>query len=163
MRRSAWIGLGGNLGDVRDSLRGALDALDARDDTDIVRVSPLYETPPWGVEDQPRFLNACAELRTDLEPDVLLGVMHEIEERGRRRRDLRWGPRTIDLDLLFYDGFSADRADLVVPHPRIAERAFVVVPLADIAPGLILDGRTIAERAAVIDRAGMVALGDWYR
>lgn len=155
--------MGGNVGDVRESLRTALDTLDERDDTDVVRVSPLYETPPWGIEDQPRFLNACAELRTELAPDALLVSLHEIERKGHRQRDQRWGPRTIDLDLLFYDGFSADRPDLIVPHPRIGERAFVVVPLADIAPGLILDGRTMADRAAAIDREGMVALGEWYR
>lgn len=157
----AWIGLGGNVGEVRESMRGALGALQDGGDA-IEAVSPLYETPPWGVVDQPRFLNACVELRTDREPKALLDRLHAIERGLRRVRTKRWGPRTIDLDLLVYEGFARAEPGLHVPHPRIAERAFVLVPLADIAPTLEIDGQPVSERARAADAGGMVRVdGSW--
>ena len=136
---AAWIGLGANLGDRVGTIARALEALDDAADTAVVQRSSLYETEPVGPGDQPRYLNAAAELRTRLSPGELLGLLHAIERRAGRVRDHgapRWGPRTLDLDLLLMGDDARDRietADLVVPHPRIAERSFVLVPLAEIA------------------------------
>ena len=161
--KRAWIGLGGNVGDVRAALRDALAALDETSGIDVAATSALYRTPPWGPVEQPPFLNCCAELRTGLEPPELLARMHAIEAALGRERTVRWGPRTVDLDLLFFEGFASNEPGLVVPHPRAGERAFVLVPLAEIAPDLVLDGRTIAERAAAIDRTGLVRLDEGPR
>lgn len=152
--KQAWIGLGGNVGDVRSTMRDALSQLDA-EDCQVATVSSLYETPPWGFTEQPRFLNACASLRTALAPAALLARLHEIEAALARVRTRRWGPRTIDLDLLAYEGFSGTDPALSVPHPRIAERPFVLVPLAEIAPGLMIDGTRVEARADAIDRGDM--------
>lgn len=143
----AFLGLGSNLGDRSENLRRAVALLDARDGVRVVRTSSIYETEPVGPP-QPDFLNAVAEIDTTLSPRALLEACLGVEaEMGRVRRE-RWGPRVIDVDLLLFDDQRIDEPDLVVPHPRMHERAFVLVPLAELAPDLILaDGRTAADIA----------------
>jgi len=145
---SAWIGLGGNLGAVREAMAYALQQFDHRADCCLLAVSSIYKTPPWGKTDQPWFLNACAKLTTTLEPEILLQLCLDIEKRMKRRRTEKWGPRTLDIDLLFYENLKISiPGQLVLPHPQMAERAFVLVPLAEISPDLLLDGQTVASRA----------------
>jgi len=132
----AYLGLGANLGDRDATIRAAVAAL-----PDVVAVSELRETDPVGVTDQPRFLNGVAALETELSPRALLERLLAVEhELGRERRE-RWGPRTIDLDLLLYGDAEIDEPGLTVPHPRLHERAFVLEPLAELAPGLVVPGR----------------------
>jgi len=152
----AFVALGGNLGDTRGYLRQALDALAQLPQSRLLAVSRFYRTPPWGVREQPAFLNAAAELETDLAPHALLEALLEIERAaGRVREGERWGPRTLDLDLLHVDGVVMHDARLTLPHPRIAERAFVLLPLAELAPGLELPGQgRVAALLAAVDTAG---------
>ena len=141
----AYIGLGSNLGDREGSLRAALARLAELGE---VRASSFRETDPVGVTDQPRFLNAAAELSTDLTARDLLDALLAIErDLGRdRSREERWGPRTLDLDLLLYGTDVIDEPGLTVPHPRLAERLFVLEPLDELAPALTLpDGRRIVD------------------
>jgi 2-amino-4-hydroxy-6-hydroxymethyldihydropteridine diphosphokinase len=132
----AYVGLGANLGDRERTIRAAIAQL-----PDVVAVSPLRETDPVGVTDQPRFLNGVAALETELAPRELLDVLLAVERRlGRERRE-RWGPRTIDLDLLLYGNEVIDEDGLEIPHPRLHERRFVLEPLADLAPQLVVPGQ----------------------
>lgn len=140
-----YLGLGANLGDRRASLRRALRLLAHLEDTRLLRVSSFYETPPWGNEKQPPFLNACAALETRLSPLVFLRRAQRIERALGRVRKEHWGPRAIDIDLLFAEGFESAAPELRLPHPYLHERAFVLLPLAEIAPGLIVRGRKIDE------------------
>lgn len=138
---SAWIGLGANLGDPPATLDAALSALDALESNRVVAVSPAYRTAPWGMPDQPDFLNAVAKLETAQAPQALLAALLDIETRLGRKRDTgRWGPRVIDLDLLVFGDCVIDEPDLKLPHPYLAERAFVLVPLNDLAPDLTVPG-----------------------
>lgn len=130
-----FLGLGSNLGDRREHLRTAIASL-----PDVVAVSDAYETDPVGGPDQGRFLNLVVELDTDLEPHALLGVCHRIESAAGRVRDVRWGPRTLDVDILWIEGVTVDTPDLQVPHPRMMERRFVLEPLSDLAPELPPEG-----------------------
>ena len=132
----AYVGLGANLGGREAAIRQASALLGAR------RLSSIRETEPWGVTDQPSFLNAVAETETGLAPRALLERLLELErELGRVRDGARWGPRTIDLDLLVYGSETIDEDGLTVPHPRLHERLFVLEPLAELAPGLVVPGR----------------------
>ena len=132
----AYVGLGSNLGDREGTIRAAAERLGPH------RLSPIVETEPWGYADQPRFLNAVAELETDLTPRGLLDRLLAIErELGRVRAGPRYGPRTIDLDLLLYGDETVDEPGLTVPHPRLAERLFVLEPLFGLDPGLFVPGR----------------------
>ena len=132
----AYVGLGANLGDREETIRRALELLEP------TRVSSLIETEPWGYAEQPRFLNAVAELETDEPAQALLARLLEIErELGRTRVGPRYGPRTIDLDLLLYGEEELDEPGLRIPHPRLHERAFVLEPLAELAPELVVPGR----------------------
>ena len=147
----AFIGLGGNLGDATATLKAALRALDALPDTRVARASKLYRTAAWGVTDQPDFINAVALLYTRRAPRRLLEDLLDIERHaGRHRLDDgsdRWGPRTLDLDLLLYADARIDEPGLHVPHPRLHERAFVLVPLAEIAPDASIPGIGTAAQA----------------
>jgi len=146
----AIIGLGGNIGDVLDSFRFGLDCLHADPATRVTRASPLYRTPAWGLEEQPDFLNACAELETWLSPHELLSLLQSVEDmRGRKRCEM-WGPRTLDLDLLIYGEQQIDTNNLTVPHPLITERAFVLKPLAYLTPGMILGAKTAKHHLQVL-------------
>lgn len=137
-----YIGLGSNLGDRERTIRRALELLAARGDVEVEGVSSLRETDPVGYEDQPRFLNGAAALRTELAPRALLERLQEIErELGRDRTGPRFGPRTIDLDLLLYGAERIDEPGLEIPHPRLAERRFVLEPLAELDSGLEVPGK----------------------
>jgi 2-amino-4-hydroxy-6-hydroxymethyldihydropteridine diphosphokinase len=156
----AFVALGSNLDDPATQVARALAAMDSLPETRLVCASRLYRTPPWGLGDQPWFVNAAAELDTRLEPRALLRALLALESRsGRERSGPRWGPRRIDLDLLLYQGRVIDEPGLHLPHPRLAERAFVLLPLADIAPDLLLpDGRRLADLIAQVDAGGIEPL-----
>ncbi len=162
----AWLGLGGNIGDVRASLAEALQGLDAVTGVTVIAVSPLYRTPPWGPVAQDWFHNCCAEIETQLAPRALLAACHGIERKGKRVRDVRWGPRTIDVDIIAMHGIELDEEGLTIPHPRAHERAFVMVPLADIAPELTVAGRTAERWADVLADPQMEEIdlpANWWR
>lgn len=150
----AYIGLGANLGDARGTLQAAFEALAALPDTDLLRRSAIYRSAP--IESSgPDYLNAVAELRTTLEPLALLHRLQAIELRHGRERPYRNAPRTLDLDLLLHDQTLIDSPDLTLPHPRAHERAFVLQPLAELAPDLIIPGhgKACALLAAVADQS----------
>jgi len=129
-----YIALGTNLGDRLANLRSAIESL--APDVHIIRESTIYETPPWGYTDQPAFLNMVIEAATSLKPRALLTYLKKREDDLGRIESFRYGPRQIDLDILFYDDIVLSEDDLDIPHPRFHERAFVLVPLADLAPEL---------------------------
>jgi 2-amino-4-hydroxy-6-hydroxymethyldihydropteridine diphosphokinase len=131
----AYVGLGSNLGDREAQIRHAAELIGAR------RLSSIVETEPWGYEAQPKFLNAVAEVETTLEPRALLDQLLDVERQlGRERIGPRWGPRTVDLDLLVYGDRVLDEPGLTVPHPELAQRLFVLEPLAELAPLLVIPG-----------------------
>ena len=137
-----YIGLGSNLGDRSATIQAALDRLDADPEIEVLGVSSLRETDPVGFEDQPRFLNGAAALRTELGPRELLDRMLEVERGlGRVREGTRYGPRTIDLDLLLYGDAVVDEPGLQIPHPRLPERAFALEPLMELNPELEVPGQ----------------------
>lgn len=129
----AHIGIGSNLGDRQGNCQKAV-ALLRMEKQSVLKRSSLYETEPWGVEDQPRFINMAVEIRTGLKPEDLLRLLKKIEEDMGREHTRRWGPRVIDLDILLYDDLIIAREELRIPHPRMHERAFVLEPLAEISP-----------------------------
>jgi 2-amino-4-hydroxy-6-hydroxymethyldihydropteridine diphosphokinase len=142
----AYVGLGANLGDRERTLHAAVDALGAEEGIEVVAVSTLRETDPVGVGDQPRFLNGVAALETTLGARELLDRLLAVEQRfGRVRVPGEHGPRTLDLDLLLYGDETIDEPGLAVPHPRLHERRFVLEPLAELAPGLVVSGRGSVE------------------
>jgi len=151
----AYVALGSNLGDSRRQLLDAMSALDALPDTRMLQRSPLYLTPPWGVLEQPPFINAVVALDTALSPDELLDALLEIEIAAGRVRAERNGPRTLDLDVLYMDGVSRNDESLTLPHPRMAERAFVLLPLSAIAPTLEIPGHGLdCELLTKLDTSG---------
>jgi 2-amino-4-hydroxy-6-hydroxymethyldihydropteridine diphosphokinase len=138
----AYIGVGANLGQREETISHALALLGEQEGVEVVAVSALRETDPVGLADQPRFLNAAAAVDTDLEPRALLGVLLAVERAlGRTREGPRFGPRTIDLDLLVFGDREVDEPGLTVPHPRLAERAFALEPLVELDPQLEIPGR----------------------
>lgn len=155
----AFVALGGNLGDTRAFLQLALERLERLPGSRLLAHSRFYRTPPWGMRAQPAFLNAAAMLDTALAPHALLDALLEIERAaGRVREGERWGPRTLDLDLLHMDGVLLSGPRLTLPHPRIAERAFVLLPLAELAPDLELPGQgRVDALLAAADTDGCVA------
>jgi 2-amino-4-hydroxy-6-hydroxymethyldihydropteridine diphosphokinase len=130
----AYVGLGANLGDPRRQLVQALAGLAAADEVEVLQVSAFYENPPLGPQNQPWYVNAVAKVRTRLGPEDLFRVLTQVEAALGRARGERWGPRLIDLDLLLYDGDTIRTPELAVPHPEMHRRAFVLAPLAEIAP-----------------------------
>jgi 2-amino-4-hydroxy-6-hydroxymethyldihydropteridine diphosphokinase len=156
----ALIALGGNIGDVRTTFARALAMLCDSGDARLIARSSDYSTPPWGVEDQPPFVNCCASLETRLSPHDLLMRVQGIERAfGRdRNQERRWGPRTLDIDVLAYDDATVDEPDLTLPHPRLFERAFVLVPLAEIAPDRVIAGVRVKDALARIDSTGIERL-----
>ena len=159
--KTAYLGLGSNLGDRQATLQAALAALTKQPDLHLERVSSLYETAPIGLTQQPDFLNIVARVSTSAEPLVLLQHCLQVEAAlGRIRRE-RWGPRTIDIDLLWYEGATLSSPELVLPHPRMAERAFVMLPLSEIAPDLAIGGQPARAIAAALETPGVRQLGPW--
>ncbi|MCG0239189.1 MAG: 2-amino-4-hydroxy-6-hydroxymethyldihydropteridine diphosphokinase [Firmicutes bacterium] len=136
----AYLGLGSNLGDRLANLVAGVRLLSGAADIALVAVSSVYETAPWGLTDQPAFLNAVCAVRTALPPEALLRRCLEVEKALGRVRTVRWGPRTLDIDLLLYGDLTLQEPHLTLPHPRLTERAFVVIPLLEIAPDLTLPG-----------------------
>lgn len=158
----AWIGLGANLGDAAATVGAAMTALDGLPATRLCQASRLYATPAWGNEDQPPFVNAVAAVETLLSADELLQAMLALEQRFGRVRDpaLHWGPRALDLDLLLYGAQVIDQPGLQVPHPYLHERAFVLVPLAEIAPELTIPGQGRVRDAVMrVDACGIAPIG----
>lgn len=156
----ALIALGGNLGDVRSTFARAEAMICGKAQAGVLARSADYRTPPWGDTDQPAFVNACLAIDTPLDPFALLHTLKTIETRLGRKRDgaRRYGPRTLDLDLLAYDDAVIDRDGLTLPHPRLFERAFVLVPLAEIAPDRVIAGRTVRAALATVSAAGIERL-----
>ena len=154
------IALGGNVGDVRATFQKAIANICGMTQAALLARSSDYATPPWGDEQQARFINACIEIETSLDPHALLFTLHKIEKKfGRdRARETRWGPRTLDLDLIAYDDVSIDKPELTLPHPRLFERAFVLVPLAEIAPDRLIAGRSIKAALAGLSTEGIERL-----
>ena len=152
--REVYISLGGNLGQREKTLRRALERLHGTEGIRLCRVSGFFETAPWGKKDQPPFVNAAAMLRTELEPLELLEVCQRIEEDLGRVRHEHWGARTIDLDLLHIPGISLSEGRLILPHPHMLERAFVLLPLAEIAPELMIGGASVREHLRVCRDTG---------
>ncbi|MEM0908495.1 MAG: 2-amino-4-hydroxy-6-hydroxymethyldihydropteridine diphosphokinase [Pseudomonadota bacterium] len=165
----ALIALGANLGDRRATFCAALDALSATNGIEVTAHSALYETAPvGGPSGQGAFFNAAAALSTTLQPLALLDRLQEIETHHKRARDVHWGPRTLDLDLLFYGTETIDNARLTIPHPRLVERRFVLAPLADIAgdychPALGVDIATLLNRLPQRDIDDVAAIDtNWW-
>jgi 2-amino-4-hydroxy-6-hydroxymethyldihydropteridine diphosphokinase len=159
---SALIALGGNVGDVRATFKKAIAHICGMTQAALLARSSDYATPPWGDEQQARFINACVDIETGLDPHALLFTLQRIEQRfGRdRQKERRWGPRTLDLDLIAYDDVSLQTPELTLPHPRLFERAFVLVPLAEIAPDRLIAGRGIRAALADLSADGIERLPD---
>ncbi len=159
---SVIIALGGNVGDVRATFRKAIANICGMTQAALVARSADYSTPPWGNEQQQPFVNACIEIETSLDPHALLFTLHKIEKKfGRdRANEQRWGPRTLDLDIIAYDDVSLQKPELTLPHPRLWERAFVLVPLAEIAPDRKIGGTTPREGLVRTSSAGIERLPD---
>ena len=159
---SVLIALGGNVGDVRATFRKAIAHICGMAQAALVARSADYATPPWGDEAQDPFVNACIEIETSLDPHALLFVMQKVEQKfGRTRTKERpWGPRTLDLDMIAYDDVSLQKPDLTLPHPRLFERAFVLVPLAEIAPDRVIAGRRVKDALAQLSTEGIQRLPD---
>ena len=154
------IALGGNVGDVRATFEKAIASICGMAQAALLARSSDYATPPWGDEQQPRFINACIEIETSLDPHALLFTLQKVEKKFDRDRasEIRWGPRTLDLDLIAYDDVSIQKPELTLPHPRLFERAFVLVPLAEIAPERVIAGRSIAVALSKLSTAGIERL-----
>ncbi len=141
----AYLGLGSNIGDTKENIDSAIDILRKHDKVRVTKVSSYYETEPIGYEDQDWFLNVVIEIDTTLKPYELLELCNLIEEKLKRKRIIRWGPRTIDVDILLYEGFESEDEKLTLPHPRMTERAFVMIPLNEIASEIKINDRNISE------------------
>jgi 2-amino-4-hydroxy-6-hydroxymethyldihydropteridine diphosphokinase len=156
---TACIALGSNLEDPREQVRRGFEALATLPQSRLLARSRLYRTSPWGITEQPDFINAAARLETSLTPRALLDALRTIESRAGRVRGVRNGPRVLDLDLLLYGDRIVDEPGLVVPHPRLHERAFVLLPLADVAPELEVPGHgRIRDLLARVDASGCMAI-----
>lgn len=141
----AYLGLGSNMGDKKQYIDDAVILLRKHEKICIKRVSSYYETPPVGYVEQDVFLNIVIEIDTGLDPYELLKYCNEIEQTLKRERIIRWGPRTIDIDILLYENYISDEEKLTIPHPRMTERSFVILPLYEIAPDIIIKGKNIKD------------------
>ena len=161
---SVLIALGGNVGEVRETFRKAIANICGMAQAALVARSSDYETPPWGDEQQAPFINACIEIGTSLDPHALLFTLHKVEKKfGRdRAHERRWGPRTLDLDILAYDDVTIDKPELTLPHPRLFERAFVLVPLVEIAPDRLIAGQSPRQALASLTALGIKRLPDLH-
>jgi 2-amino-4-hydroxy-6-hydroxymethyldihydropteridine diphosphokinase len=155
----SYVAFGANLGEPVATLRAAAVALGRRPGVELVAGSPVYRTRPIGPPGQPDYANAVGRVETTLSADELLDVLHGVEAEFGRVRVVRWGPRTLDLDLIWYEGEERDGERLTLPHPRAHEREFVLRPLADLDPGLVLRGRTVADWLAGLEPQGVEPVG----
>ena len=155
----AYVAFDANLGEPVETLRAAAVALGRRPGVELVAGSPVYRTRPIGPPGQPDYANAVARVETTHEPEALLDVLHAVEAEFGRVRDVRWGPRTLDLDLIWYDGEERTDERLTLPHPRAHEREFVLRPLVDLDPDLVLRGRRAGDWLASLDPQGVEAVG----
>ncbi|EHN72099.1 2-amino-4-hydroxy-6-hydroxymethyldihydropteridine diphosphokinase [Streptomyces coelicoflavus] len=161
--KRAVIALGANLGNRLETLQGAIDALEDTPGVRVKGVSPVYETEPWGVapDSQPSYFNAVVIVKTTLPPDSLLERAHAVEEAFHRVRDERWGPRTLDVDIVAYAEVVSDDPRLTLPHPRAHERAFVLAPWLDVDPEAALPGRgSVADLLGAVTRDGVAPRAD---
>ena len=147
----ATLSLGGNVGDVRESFRFALASLAHADGVEVVATSSVYRTAPWGKTDQPAFLNMAVLLRVTLSPRALLNLCLDIESQRGRNRAEKWGPRSLDLDVLTYGDAQIEQEGLTIPHPHLHERAFVLVPLAEITPDTLVKTKSAEAWLAALD------------
>lgn len=149
----AFISIGSNIGERDQYLAEAIASLNNRADTTVEKVSSIYETAPVGYTNQANFLNVVILIETSLSAEDLLVACQKIEQELGRKRTIRWGPRTVDLDILLYNEKSIESERLIIPHPRMAERGFVLIPLLEIEPDIIdpIEGRPYSERKAVYD------------
>jgi len=156
---TVYLALGSNLGDRLANLKQAIDALTPQ--MDVKAKSSVYETPPWGYEDQPKFLNQVVKAKTYLDPEPLLKHLKRLEVALGRQASIPNGPRLIDMDILFYDDLVLNTASLVIPHPRLQERGFVLLPLMELSPDLVhpLNKKSVREMAAQCDLAGIKKFG----
>lgn len=156
----AFVAFGGNVGDARDTIARAIAALCDGDNVTLRARSSDYRTPPWGVTEQPPFVNACIAVETSLSPHALLERAHEVERAfGRdRKNETRWGPRTLDIDIIDYDGIALDDPMLTLPHPRLFQRAFVLVPLLEIAPDATISNVPLRDACGRMDCEGVTRL-----
>ena len=154
--RAAYLSLGANLGNREETLREAVRRIGAAESIELTAVSSVYETEPWGKLDQPRFLNLAVAVETTLSPEALLALAQKIEKELGRVRHERWGARTIDIDILCFEGVERNTPDLTLPHPYMTERAFVLVPLAEIAPTLTVKGKTVEAWRQATEDQGIV-------
>ncbi|MEO1703586.1 MAG: 2-amino-4-hydroxy-6-hydroxymethyldihydropteridine diphosphokinase [Pseudomonadota bacterium] len=161
---TVFLGLGGNVGDVKSAMQWALGQISNVPVTRISAVSPLYKTPPWGIKTQNWFLNACVALSTTAKPHAFMRELIDVEKRAGRVRDMRWGPRTLDIDILTFEDLSVKTPQLTLPHPRMLDRAFVMTPLADIAGDLIINGASVRDISVrLADHHMEIAARDWMR
>ena len=154
--RAAYLSLGANLGNREETLREAMRRIGAAESVELTAVSSVYETEPWGKLDQPRFLNLAVAVETTLSPEALLALAQKIEKELGRVRHERWGARTIDIDILCFEGVERNTPELTLPHPYMTERAFVLVPLAEIAPTLTVKGKTVEAWRQATEDQGIV-------
>jgi 2-amino-4-hydroxy-6-hydroxymethyldihydropteridine diphosphokinase len=160
VNHTVYIALGTNLGDRLTNLRAAIESMPP--EIILLAESHVYETPPWGYENQPAFLNMVIKAETGLEPESLLAYLKQLEVELGREQNFRWGPRLIDLDILFFDDLVIDTPPLVIPHPRLHERPFVLVPLMDIAPDFIhpVSQRSASDLLADLNTQGITRFDD---
>lgn len=151
----AYLSLGSNLGDKIEYLLMAIEKINYIKGCKVTKKSKFYETLPWGYENQDTFINICLEIETNLSPQNLLENLQNIENELHRVRNIRWGPRTIDIDILLFDDIIVEDENLIIPHPRIKERAFVIIPLFEIFPQAIIEGENIEEILNNLDTQGI--------
>lgn len=151
----AYLGIGTNIGDRAGNIKNAIAALKLLPHTKVEKVSAAYETEPWGYTEQDNFLNVCVSVETELSPKALLGAGLGIEAAFGRERPFKYSPRVLDVDLLMYEGVLSNETELMLPHPRIGERAFVLVPLKDILPSLKLNDTDFNEEYNNCDKKGV--------
>lgn len=151
----AYLSLGSNIGDKKNNLHSAIKLLKENENIKVNIISSLYETEPVGFVEQDKFYNIVVEISTSLNPYKLLEYLNEIEEKLFRERIIRWGPRTIDIDILLYDNFISDDEKLTIPHPRMKERAFVMIPLYEVSKDVLINNKKIEFLMQELDNSGI--------
>ncbi|AGB40474.1 2-amino-4-hydroxy-6-hydroxymethyldihydropteridine pyrophosphokinase [Halobacteroides halobius DSM 5150] len=153
--KDVYLGLGTNKGDREANLKQAIELINNFNNSELKEISAVYETEPWGYTQQDDFLNLCVRVQTKLGPHELLTKCQQVEKELKRERKIKWGPRTIDVDILVYDDLKLNDEELILPHPRMQERAFVLVPLSDLNNNLIIKGKSIKEWLSIIKVVGL--------